>query len=78
GCVRASVRYTTLWGSTGFFGADGNVDLSIVIRTAVLSGGVWTIGAGGAIVLDSDAEAEADEVELKASFLRRAIAQVAH
>lgn len=65
-------------GVLGFFGADGNVDLSIVIRTAVLSGGVWTIGAGGAIVLDSDAEAEADEVELKASFLRRAIAQVAH
>ncbi|WFP17489.1 chorismate-binding protein [Citricoccus muralis] len=64
-------------GALGFFSADGAVELSIVIRTAVRSGGRWTIGAGGAIVLDSDPETEADEVDLKASALRRAMHRVA-
>lgn len=68
-------------GALGFFSADGAVELSIVIRTAVRTGtetrARWTIGAGGAIVLDSDPETEADEVELKASALRRAMQRVA-
>ena len=62
-------------GVLGVLGADGSVELSIVIRTAVLARGRWTIGAGGAIVLDSDPAAEADEVELKARAIRCAFAR---
>ncbi|HEX3323889.1 MAG TPA: aminodeoxychorismate synthase component I, partial [Solirubrobacterales bacterium] len=45
-------------GAIGYFGLDGSVDLSIVIRTVVMRPGETTIGAGGAIVIQSDAEEE--------------------
>src|ERR1700749_5329986 len=35
-------------GAIGYFGVDGSVDLSIVIRTIVIRPGRTTIGAGGA------------------------------
>ncbi|BCJ29497.1 chorismate-binding protein [Actinocatenispora sera] len=54
-------------GTLGYFGLTGGADLSIVIRTAVRYGDELHIGAGGAIVLDSDAAAEFDEVTLKAA-----------
>ena len=44
----------------------GACDLSVAIRTIVLDGGVATIGAGGAIVVDSDPEEEFEEMLLKA------------
>ncbi|OEX92878.1 aminodeoxychorismate synthase components I/II [Corynebacterium sp. BCW_4722] len=53
-------------GALGYFGYDGQADLSVVIRTAVRSGGEVTVGAGGAIVLDSDPAAELAERNLKA------------
>jgi para-aminobenzoate synthetase len=53
-------------GGLGYFGFDGSVDLSIVIRTIVLRPGLTTIGAGGAIVTQSDPEEEFDELLLKA------------
>ncbi|GAB3300745.1 chorismate-binding protein [Pseudoclavibacter terrae] len=62
-------------GALGVLGADGSTELSIVIRTAVRDDRGWSIGAGGAIVLASDPEAETLEVELKASALRRAFAR---
>ena len=43
-------------GAIGYFGLDGVMDLSIVIRTIVLREGRTTIGAGGAIVMQSDPE----------------------
>jgi para-aminobenzoate synthetase len=55
---------------------DGNVDLSIVIRTIVLRPGRTTIGAGGAIVMQSDPQEEFDEILLKARAPMAAIAQV--
>lgn len=64
-------------GVLGMFSADGDTELSIVIRAAVRSAGRWSIGAGGAIVLASEADAEYDEVELKARALQRAIGRVA-
>ncbi len=65
-------------GALGFLGADGRTELSIVIRTAVRdAAGRWSVGAGGAVVLDSDPDAEADEVLLKARSVRQAMARVA-
>jgi para-aminobenzoate synthetase len=66
-------------GALGYFGLDGSVDLSIVIRTIVLRAGgavnTTTIGAGGAIVMQSDPAEEFDEVLLKARAPMSAIAQ---
>jgi para-aminobenzoate synthetase len=53
-------------GALGYFGLDGSVDLSIVIRTIVMRPGLTTIGAGGAIVMQSDPAEEFDEILLKA------------
>ena len=53
-------------GVVGYLGFDGQSDLSVVIRTAVRAAGEVTIGAGGAIVLDSDPAAELEERNLKA------------
>jgi para-aminobenzoate synthetase len=62
-------------GAIGYFGLDGSVDLSIVIRTIVMHPGATTIGAGGAIVMQSDAQEEFDEMLLKARAPMSAIAQ---
>ncbi len=62
-------------GAIGYFGLDGSTDLSIVIRTIVMRPGRTTIGAGGAIVMQSDPEEEFDEILLKARAPMAAIAQ---
>jgi para-aminobenzoate synthetase len=54
-------------GALGYFGPGGTADLSIVIRTLVSWRGTGTVGAGGAIVLDSDPAAEYAEMLLKAA-----------
>ncbi|MCT9935254.1 aminodeoxychorismate synthase component I [Planotetraspora sp. A-T 1434] len=53
-------------GTLGYFALSGACDLNIVIRTAVSGDGHLTVGAGGAIVLDSDPVAEYEEMLLKA------------
>ncbi|HEX4484567.1 MAG TPA: aminodeoxychorismate synthase component I [Solirubrobacteraceae bacterium] len=62
-------------GAIGYFGLDRSVDLSIVIRTIVMRPGATTIGAGGAIVMQSDPEEEFDEILLKARAPMSAIAR---
>jgi para-aminobenzoate synthetase len=62
-------------GAIGYFGVDGAVDLSIVIRTIVIRPGRTTIGAGGAIVMQSDPEEEFEEILLKARAPMAAIAR---
>jgi para-aminobenzoate synthetase len=62
-------------GAIGYFGLDGCVDLSIVIRTVVLRPADTTIGAGGAIVMQSDPREEFDELLLKARAPMAAIAR---
>ncbi|HUB98865.1 MAG TPA: aminodeoxychorismate synthase component I [Solirubrobacterales bacterium] len=62
-------------GAIGYFGLDGTTDLSIVIRTIVMRPGRTTIGAGGAIVMQSDPEEEFDEILLKARAPMAAIAK---
>ena len=44
-------------GAIGWFGLGGGCDLSVAIRTIVLEGESASVGAGGAIVVDSDPEA---------------------
>ena len=53
-------------GALGFFSADGGANLSIVIRTLVAhDNGLITLAAGGAIVSDSDPNAEYEEMLTK-------------
>ena len=61
-------------GAIGYLGLGGGCDLSVAIRTIVLDGGGTVgIGAGGAIVNQSDPELEYDELLLKAWAPMRAI-----
>ncbi|MFJ8714801.1 aminodeoxychorismate synthase component I [Streptomyces violaceus] len=62
-------------GALGYFGCGGGADLSIVIRTAVFADNQMQLGAGGAIVLGSDPEAEYEEMLLKTAAPMRALHQ---
>jgi len=53
-------------GCQGYLGFDGSLDLSIVIRGVQLLRGQALVGAGGAVVYDSDPEAEWEEAGHKA------------
>ncbi len=53
-------------GAIGYLGLSGGCDLSIVIRTLVVERERATLGVGGAIVMQSDAEEEYQETLLKA------------
>ncbi|MCA3482042.1 MAG: chorismate-binding protein, partial [Rhodobacter sp.] len=59
-------------GGVGYFAANGEMDMCIALRTAVLKDGVLYIQAGGGVVHDSDPEAEYEETVNKSSALRRA------
>ncbi|MFT2016818.1 aminodeoxychorismate synthase component I [Streptomyces sp. 796.1] len=56
-------------GAIGYFSLTGAADLSVVIRTAVLTPGRVRYGVGGAIIALSDAEAEYAETVVKAAPL---------
>jgi len=60
-------------GALGWLGADGTMDLSVVIRTIVLANGRAHVHAGGAVVADSTPEAERREAEIKARALVAAL-----
>jgi para-aminobenzoate synthetase len=60
-------------GAIGYLGLSGGCDLNIVIRTIVMDGETTTIGVGGAIVMQSDAEDEYQEILLKGKAPMEAI-----
>jgi anthranilate synthase component 1 len=59
-------------GCIGYFGANGDMDTCITLRTAVVKNGVVHVQAGGGIVADSDPQAEFEESRNKAQALIRA------
>jgi len=61
-------------GVVGYFDFQGNADLAIAIRTALIRDGVARIQAGAGIVLDSDPESEYQETLAKAAVVLRAVA----
>lgn len=65
-------------GSLGYITADGGCDLSILIRCATHVGrcdkaGLYRIGAGGGITIESDPDSEYDEAMQKAQALLDAL-----
>jgi para-aminobenzoate synthetase len=52
-------------GAIGYLGLSGGCDLNIVIRTIVMDGETTSLGVGGAIIMQSDAEDEYQEILLK-------------
>jgi para-aminobenzoate synthetase len=56
-------------GAIGYFSLDGSVDLSVVIRTAVVTEAGVRYGVGGAILAASDPHAEFEETAVKAAPL---------
>ncbi len=59
-------------GSIGYFGANGEMDTCIVLRTAVVKDGRMYVQAGAGIVYDSVPESEQQECVNKAKALFRA------
>jgi anthranilate synthase component 1 len=59
-------------GCIGYFGANGDMDTCIALRTAVVKDGVMYVQAGGGVVADSDPEKEYQESCDKARALMRA------
>jgi anthranilate synthase component 1 len=68
------VRRNLYGGCVGYFGAGGDMDVAIAIRTAVLHQGRAVVQAGAGLVADSDPAAEQAECENKAAAVLRAIA----
>ena len=60
-------------GTIGYFGAQGDMDQAITIRTLVFGGDEYSYQAGAGIVADSVPAAEHDEVLAKSAALRRAL-----
>ncbi len=59
-------------GGVGYFSADGDMDMCIALRTAVLKDETLYIQAGGGVVYDSDPEAEWLETVNKSRAIRAA------
>jgi len=62
-------------GGVGYFAANGEMDMCIALRTAVVKDGKLYIQAGGGVVYDSDPETEWQETVNKAKAIRAAAAE---
>ncbi|MFT5181805.1 MAG: anthranilate synthase component 1 [Alphaproteobacteria bacterium] len=70
-----SERRSFYAGTVGYFGANGDMDTCITLRTALVKDGIMYVQAGGGVVADSDPEAEYQESQNKAKALLRAAAE---
>ena len=59
-------------GAVGYLGFNGDMDVAIALRTAVVKDGMLHVQAGGGVVADSVPEAEWQETQSKARALLRA------
>jgi anthranilate synthase component I len=59
-------------GGVGYFAANGDMDMCIALRTAVLKDQKLHIQAGGGVVFDSNPEAEFEETVNKSKAIKRA------
>lgn len=64
-------------GAVGYLTGDGSMDTAVVIRSALVRGGIAEVCAGAGVVADSDALAEADETRAKASSVLAALGAAA-
>lgn len=64
-------------GGVGYFSANGDMDVCIALRTAVVKDENLYIQAGGGVVYDSDPESEYMETVHKSNAIRRAAADAA-
>jgi anthranilate synthase component 1 len=67
------VRRGLYGGTVGYFGARGDMDQAITIRTLVFHGDEYSYQAGAGIVADSNPEAEHDEVLAKSAAAVQAL-----
>jgi len=59
-------------GAVGYLGFNGDMDVAIALRTAVVKDGMLHVQAGGGVVADSVPQAEWQETQSKARALLRA------
>jgi anthranilate synthase component I len=64
-------------GAVGYLGWDGNMDMAIAIRTAVIKDGQVHVQAGAGVVADSNPQAEWEETMSKARAMMHAAASSA-
>ena len=69
------VRRGVYSGVVGYFDLNGDFDLSVVIRSAIISNGKIKLQSGGAIVADSIPELELEETYAKTRALRTVLGQ---
>lgn len=62
-------------GAIGYFDAGGAMDLSVVIRTAIVHGDQVSVQVGGAVVADSDPADELAETQAKGRLLLQTLQQ---
>jgi anthranilate synthase component 1 len=67
------VRRGLYGGTVGYFGARGDMDQAITIRTLVFNGDQYSYQAGAGVVADSVPAAEFDEVIAKSGAMARAL-----
>ncbi|MDH4228036.1 MAG: anthranilate synthase component I family protein [Deltaproteobacteria bacterium] len=63
-------------GALGWIGLNGDMDLAMAIRTAVVKDNAVTLGIGSGIVADSNPEREFDETGIKAKDFLKAAASI--
>jgi len=64
-------------GGVGYFSANGNMDICIALRTALVKDDMLYVQAGGGVVADSNPEAEFQETVDKSKALRQAAVDAA-